>query len=54
MREARLGLTPDKCVFGIHWGKVLGYLISRKGIETNTNKIRAIAEMHPPWTFKEV
>jgi hypothetical protein len=47
MREARLRLNLEKCVFGIHKGKVLGYLMSRKGIEANPDKIRAIVEMHP-------
>jgi hypothetical protein len=54
MREARLRLNPEKCIFGIHRGKVLGYIVSRKGIKANPDKIRAIAEMHPPQTMKEV
>jgi hypothetical protein len=28
MREARLRLDPEKCVFGIQRGKVLGYPVS--------------------------
>lgn len=35
-------------------GKVLGYIVSRKGIKANPNKIKAIVEMHPPQTVKEV
>jgi hypothetical protein len=54
MREARLQLNLEKCVFGIHMGNVLGYIVSRNGIEANPNKIRAIAEMHPPQIVKEV
>lgn len=54
MREARLWLNLDKCIFGIHRGKVLGYPVSRKGIEANPNKIKAIAAMHPPQTVKEI
>lgn len=54
MREARLQLNLEKCLFGIHRGKVLGYIVSRKGIEANPNKIRAIAEMHPSQIVKEV
>jgi hypothetical protein len=42
MREARLKLNPDKCMFGVLRGKVLGCLVSVKGIEANPNKIRAI------------
>jgi hypothetical protein len=35
-------------------GKVLGYLVSRKVIEANPDKIKAIAELHPPQIVKEV
>jgi hypothetical protein len=28
--------NPEKCVFGIHKGKVLGCLVSIKGIETKS------------------
>jgi hypothetical protein len=42
MREAKLKLNPEKCVFGVTRGKVLGCLISMKGIEANLDKIRAI------------
>jgi hypothetical protein len=48
MREAKLKLNPEKCVFGITKGKVIGCLVSTKGIEANPNKIRAITQMQPP------
>jgi hypothetical protein len=54
MREAKLMLNPKKCVFGITRGKVLGCLISVKGIEANPDKIRAITQMHPLQSRKDV
>jgi hypothetical protein len=45
MREARLKLNLDKCIFGVTRYKVLGCLISMKGIEANPDKIRAITQM---------
>ncbi len=48
MREAKLKLNPEKCLFRVTRGKVLECLISTKGIEANPNKIRAIAKMQPP------
>jgi hypothetical protein len=48
MREAKLKLNPEKCVFGVTKGKVLRCLISTKGIEANPDKIRAITQMQPP------
>jgi hypothetical protein len=47
MREAKLKLNPEKCVFEITRGKVLGCLVSMKGIEANPDKIRAITQMQP-------
>jgi hypothetical protein len=48
MREAKLKLNPEKCVFRITMGKVIGCLVSTKGIEANPDKIRAITQMQPP------
>jgi hypothetical protein len=35
-------------------GKVLGFLVSTKGIKANPDKIKAIIQMKPPQTNKEV
>jgi hypothetical protein len=54
MRRAGLKLNPEKCVFGVTKGKILGCLISAKRIEANSNKIRAIREMEEPKTKKDI
>jgi hypothetical protein len=54
MRRAQLKLNPDKSVFGVSRGKVLGCFVSVKGIEVNPNKIKAIVCMKPPKSRKEV
>jgi hypothetical protein len=54
MRKVRLKLNPLKCVFGITKGKVLGCLVSTKGIEANGDKIKAITQMQPPQSRKDV
>jgi hypothetical protein len=54
MREGLLKLNPEKCVFGVTRGKVLGCLISMKDIEAIPNKIRVILQMQPPQTRKHV
>jgi hypothetical protein len=46
MRKAKLKLNPEKCVFGVTWGRVLGCLVSTKGIEASLDKIKAIVT---PW-----
>ena len=42
LRRARLRLNPEKCAFGMPSGKLLGFLVSSRGIEANPDKIRAI------------
>jgi ribonuclease HI len=54
MREARLKLNQEKCIFGITRGKVLGCLVSTKGFEANPYKIRSITQMQPPQSQKDV
>jgi polyhydroxyalkanoate synthesis regulator phasin len=41
-------------VFRITKEKVLGCLVSTKGIEANPDKIRAITQMQPPQSKKDV
>jgi hypothetical protein len=54
LRAANLKLNPEKCVFGIHEGEVLGFLVSTKSIEANPDKIKALVEMQDPISVKDV
>ena len=54
LREAGLKLNPEKCVFGVSRGKMLGYIIGPEGIRANLDKIKAIISMVEPSTKKEV
>jgi hypothetical protein len=54
MHKVRLMLNPEKCIFGITKGNVLSCLVSRKGIEANPNKIRALIQMQPPQSRKDI
>jgi hypothetical protein len=54
MRDARLRLNLEKCVFGVRQGKILGYLVSHSGIEANPTKIQAIINMTPPRSTRDV
>jgi Zn-finger protein len=38
MREAKLKLNPDKCIFRVTWGKVLGCLVPRKALRLAPTK----------------
>jgi hypothetical protein len=54
LRAANLRLNPEKCVCDIHKGKVLGCLVSTKGIEANPDKIKALIEMQDLVSVKDV
>jgi hypothetical protein len=45
---------PNKCVFGVRSGKLLGFIISHHGIEANPEKISAITKMKAPTYIKDV
>jgi hypothetical protein len=40
-------LNPEKCVFGIPRGMLLGFIVSKSGIEANLEKISSIMSMDP-------
>jgi hypothetical protein len=54
LREYHWKLNPNKCVFGVPSGKLLGFIISHHGIEDNPEKISAITSMKPPTCIKVV
>jgi len=49
-----LKLNPQKCIFGVTAKKLLGFLVSDRGIEVNPSKIKAILDMPPPKSEKEI
>jgi hypothetical protein len=49
-----LKLNTEKCVFGVRRGKLLGCMITERGIEANPVKIKVIRRMQPPSTKKRV
>ena len=50
----KMKLNPEKCIFAVKEGKFLGHMVSGRGIEANPEKIKAIQEMQPPKTLKEI
>jgi hypothetical protein len=47
-------LNPAKCSFGVKTGKLLGFIVSGRGLEVDPDKAKAIQEMPAPKTEKEV
>jgi hypothetical protein len=54
LRLTRTKLNTDKYVFSVTVGKLLGFLISYRGIEVNSEKIRTIKAMWSPACIKDV
>jgi hypothetical protein len=54
LRKVNIKLNPAKCVFGVPSGKLLGFLVSHRGIEANPDKIKAIEDMQPPRRLKDM
>ena len=50
----RLRLNPNKCVFGASSGKLLGFIVSQRGIEVDLPKVQAIRDMPTPQTEKQI
>jgi hypothetical protein len=54
LRRYRWKLNLEKCVFGVPAGKLLGFIVSHRGIEANLEKIEAIMRMEEPRSQKKV
>src|SRR3954464_2353691 len=54
LNKYRIKLNPKKCVFGVPAGKLLGYMVSARGIEANPEKVQALAKMQEPINIKSV
>jgi hypothetical protein len=47
LRANGVKLNPEKCVFGVPRGMLLGYIVSQRGIEANPEKVAALERMGP-------
>jgi hypothetical protein len=54
LRAKGVKLNPEKCVFGVPRGMLLGFIISEQGIEANLEKIAAVTNMGPIKDLKGV
>jgi hypothetical protein len=54
LRVNEVKLNPEKCVFGVQRGMLLGYIVSQRGIEANPKKVAALERMGPIRDLKGV
>ena len=50
----RLRLNHNKCFFGASSGKLLGFIVSQRGIEVDPAKVQAIQDMPTSQTEKQI
>jgi hypothetical protein len=53
-RKFKMKLNLDKCIFGVPLGKLLGYMVSHRGINPNPEKVSAITKMKPSESLHDV
>ncbi|PKI63923.1 hypothetical protein CRG98_015704 [Punica granatum] len=54
LKKYTLRLNPTKFTFSVKPGKLLGSVVSEKGIEVDPDKVKAIMELPPPSTVRDV
>jgi hypothetical protein len=54
LRKFKMILNSKKCVFDVSSGKLLGYMVSSRGIDANSKKVEAIKKLQPSRTRKEI
>ena len=52
LRANHIKLNPEKCVFRVPTGKLLGFIVSKRGIRVNPEKISAIMDMEATKNLK--
>ncbi|RDX87393.1 Retrovirus-related Pol polyprotein from transposon 17.6, partial [Mucuna pruriens] len=50
----QLKLNPEKCSFGVQAGKLLGFMLTERGIETNPEKCQVVVNIRSLQNVKEV
>ena len=54
LRKFQFKLNPTKCTFGATSEKLLGFVVSKKGIKIDPDKVQVIQDLPPPRTQKKV
>src|SRR3954452_21623000 len=54
LRKYKIKLNPGKCTFSVPAGQLLGYVVSKRGIEANPTKIDTIARLGKPECLRDV
>ena len=53
-RHYKIRLNPHKCVFYVESGRLLGFIVSSRGIQVDPLKVEAIINLPPPHSLKQL
>ena len=53
-RYYKICLNPHKCVFCIESGRLLGFIVSSRGIQVDPLKVEAIVNLPPPCSLRQL
>jgi hypothetical protein len=54
LHKYKMMLNSNKYIFGVSSGKLLGYMVSSRGIDVNPIKVEAIEKLQPSRTRREI
>lgn len=54
LRKYKMKLNLAKCMFGMNAGKFQSFMASKNGTKPSLDKLKALTDMSPPRTLKEV
>ena len=54
LRRYDMKLNPSKCAFGVSADKILGFMVTQRGIEVSQDQIKAVMETPAPSNKKEL
>ena len=50
----KIRLNPHKCVFCVESGRLLGFIVSSRGIQVDPLKVEAIVNLPPPCSLRQL
>ena len=53
-RYYEMRLNPHKCVFYVESGRLLGFIVSNRGIQVDPLKLEAIVNLPPPHSIRQL
>ena len=53
-RFYKIRLNPNKCIFTVTSGRLLGFIVSREGIRVDPFKVEAILRLPPPSSIRQL